>query len=725
MFYENEKPFHLKKSLFPNSDTEPGPETKTSSHQLGPHSQPAKLLLSLGKKLYSSSQYNEALSFFKACELKLPNDPEVQLWLGMSFFLCSNESEAAKSFDEAIRLSHNPNLMLKKVGDFYFEQQQLDSCKSYYIRYLMHSQNSPKTILELGRKLMSVEEFDAALKFFITLAECRLFDVSYEMTWCNLMLKQTDAAFCAFASMAPDHPRYTICCAIVAHFRYKLGFYEISYSLYLELLKAGFVQDQCYIGIISSLYKLQRYEKAIYYCKVAMEFFPKKPSFHYFLSDLYVFQNNIQQSLNVLRKVALIFRDNSLAVNKLWRYYYKTGDHSSALKYLLLAHKNDCSSAKVMASIALSYHHINDIDNCEQWRRKLDSAFITEKHRLENSDKCALTDNDVNCLVQKIRSLEKSLNKLNKILNESSYLPTDQSFHITQLPKPSTTGTHFDGFLNTRTSLIFDVRKNPDSSIEKQIALKNLGLNDGLSRTKPCEYSLNIEYFIQFLIKNEHHLVAKSSQKVSRATYKFVHLILECAHFVDYTRHAINCDVICHEMTTLEAKPQQTIAVIKSLVKPNLVRSMLSSLSKLSAYEVNLNLMIKALSLQLKQTKLKILETLQLPSRLEKYFRNLKDYINLNLKCTALKKSTSKRFHFFSNLSIMCQTKFDCKTNESDVALIHCLVLCMVLATKDPINLDYNAQQTVSSLITEIKKATSFEVRLLGTTTFWRASQFT
>lgn len=77
---------------------------------------------------------------------------------------------------------------------------------------------------------------------------------------------------------------------------------------------------------------------------------------------------------------------------------------------------------------------------------------------------------------------------------------------------------------------------------------------------------------------------------------------------------------------------------------------------------------------------------------------------------TEPKGSLSKRFRFYTAIRSLFQFEEVDRVAQRELATIHFLVLCMILAIEDPIDLDCDIPQTVKNLAAKIVTATSFEV---------------
>lgn len=674
-----------------------------------PESQPSALLLSLGKSHFRKSNFSQAFRIFESYVTKEPKDAEAWYWLGMCQAMSSPSQSATDSFENSIQLSRTPDQMIQKIGDFYFKHQKFELFKGYYLRLNLTDMYTSEALISIGQKLLTAECFSSALECFIKASKDIIIGCSFEITWCYLMLERNSEALTAFESVPKNHPSYLVCCIRIAEIRYQRANYGLSLNLFLEVLKTDFFPEHSYLGTIASLYQLSRFKEATVYCKAAIQFFPTHSVFFYFLSDLFAFQGQTQDCIKTLRKIALVFPDNQLAMSKLYQFYDAIGDYENSLKYLLMSHKKDPLNEELVIKITVTYKKLSDLDDCRIWRKELQEIFCLNSEIPSISDKFFVADK-ISTSNNGSRINHRFLDVINNELDDISHLFSSLSLSIVPPGLKGSVHPSNQDPLNTKTSLIFEVHKFHDQSLIEQAAQTYSFKFLEQSSANLNQYSQTVESLLSFLMHNDNLSFLSTNQRLENVHYKFSQFCLECAFFVDYNRHAMNCDVICSEMADPVTHTRECIQTVKSLLRPEFINNLCENLHRLSVYKANLEWMIKSIAVKLSHKKKKVIEKNCLPTRLQKYSQNLSKYMESNIKETEHRASKSKRLKFFTQFNSLSQFGKESKGPSAELASTHFLCIIMILATKDLVNLDFNALQTADSMVNQVLSATNFEV---------------
>lgn len=591
-----------------------------SSKEMGEYDfQPIEILLKTGKFLFRKLDVKQALHIFNLCASRLPKDPEIQYWIGACNALSSNPALAAESFESAIQLAKNQPIMLQKIGDFFLDRKQFDQCRIYYMRVLQGQECLPQTCIDFALKLFAAGFYADVLECVSKVPEQLISHLGFEITWSSLMLNKNETAFHWFKNIPTNHPSYVDCCVKIAELQCQKGDYSASYNLFYQVLALGQLQEHGYFGLASALFKLRRFHEAEGFCKAAIQLFPKTPKFLYLLSDIYATAEKTNDSVRILRKIVLSYRDNHLALTKLCHYYEIIEDHANALKFLLLIQSSDSSNLDLLSKIALTYLKMGNIDMTRYWKHLLESAIASKKSFTHYSDKESISNRDDTNNITMIKTAETNLHSIKKLLEESSAAFSRMSFIFQQPQKNLTIASTTQQSISIQTSLILDVYKQQDTSIFQEITdSTSQSIIGQMNAVKTNDYTASFERLFEFVFKNVNFEHQRCPNRMNRNDCKLAQFILECAHFVNYDRHAMNCDVICSEMFDPFDKPRETISTVKCIVKSKLISSLLRSLDKLSTYQSNLSIIAKAIATKIQFKKSAVLKKEALPTRLRK-----------------------------------------------------------------------------------------------------------
>ena len=179
---------------------------------------------------------------------------------------------------------------------------------------------------------------------------------------------------------------------------------------------------------------------------------------------------------------------------------------------------------------------------------------------------------------------------------------------------------------------------------------------------------------------------------------------MESVYFTDYTRHAINCDVLTNEYECGNLTISQLIKYIEELVTKKTVHTFINNLNLLISALISLDTIIDLLVVDLAQHKLDVVLKSKLLPRQSTYLENLFKYIKHNSKLTQL----PNRELFFRCLKI--ETEADKSHIEARIlALTHFFGLCMQFARLNLSQKEIEVSDFANELLSIVKSGTRYE----------------
>lgn len=514
---------------------------------------------------------------------------------------------------------------------------------------------------------------------------------------------QTLEAIDCLQKISKEHSRYHEACLMLGDIYLKMRQFEHSFKWFAKATDCPVLAEKAYLGIILIQIELKQFHLALQFADAALSFYPANPSFFYLKCCIYSAMGNIEKSLETLGKINLIFFHDEKANQILSDYYQKIGDFHNALVHLKNEYIKRPANVEVLERIIRLHFKLGNFGSLEAWLDTLGDKSPDESVQSDlliqflaknmHDSRNAEQKNAFKLALLKFLTKKKLISSPSNRLNQACKLrfgknnvrESDESFKSELLLGEA-----------------ISYSKKPDFFVKKMLQT--------FSTLSPAQFSIlsvysdSLRTFIRQLLLDKTFLGSAISNKEETFSINQCRFIMESVYFTDYTRHAINCDVLTNEYECGNITISQLIKYMEELVTKKTVHTFIHNLSLLTSALINIDTIIDLLVVDLAQHKLDVVLKSKLLPRQSTYLENLFKYIKHNSKLTQL----PNREFFFRGLQIEAEAHKS-HIEARNLALTHFFGLCMQLARLTLAQKEIEDPDFANELLSMVKSGTRYE----------------
>jgi tetratricopeptide (TPR) repeat protein len=287
--------------------------------------------------LYNAANASDAISSYEKA-LSLNNNPYTNVRIGRIYMGARMTSDAAKHFEDALKVDSTFAPAYKGFGDLYYKTGKLDLAKNYYARYLRLTGNNIPAKVSYTKALFLAKDYDEALK-----SAQEVIKIDSSKTYLFRI-----AAYSALYKAKPDleaarHNMDKLFSLANRDMLIQQDYLNYGRILLLQhnndeenqkgvqMLEAAYQQDTTNVELISeilkSAYTYKVYPVAVKYMNIIISRGKNTPNNYLFLGKLYYQMHEYPKADSVLAKATRMDSVNVEAY--LWRAYVASARDTS------------------------------------------------------------------------------------------------------------------------------------------------------------------------------------------------------------------------------------------------------------------------------------------------------------------------------------------------------------------------------------------------------------